>query len=34
MVMIIWYLDLQLSMQAVPITTYIVISNLAQARYT
>ena len=32
--MIIWYLDLQLPMQAVPITTNIVSLNLAQAQYT
>ena len=33
-VMIAWYLDLQLSMQSVPNTTNIVSSNLTQERYT
>jgi hypothetical protein len=33
-VVIVWYLDLQLTMQSVPITTYVVSSNPAQARCT
>jgi hypothetical protein len=32
-VVLVWYLDLQLSMQSVPITTNIVSSNPAQAMY-
>ena len=31
MVVIVWYLDLQLPMQSVPITTNVMSSNLAQA---
>jgi hypothetical protein len=34
MVMIVWHLDLQLSMQSVPITANVVSSNIAQARCT
>ena len=34
MVVIIWYLDLQLPMQSVPITTKVVSSNPAQAKCT
>jgi hypothetical protein len=33
-VMVVWYLDLQLYMQSVPITTEVVSSNPAQARST
>jgi len=32
-VVLVWYLDLQLSMQSVPITTNVVSSNPAQAMY-
>ena len=34
MVMIVWYLDLQLPWQSVPITTDVVSMNLVQTRYT
>ena len=34
MVVIAWYLDLQLPMQSVPITTNVVRSIVAQARHT
>jgi hypothetical protein len=33
-VVIVWYLDLQLPMQSVPMTTNVVSSNPAQTRYT
>jgi hypothetical protein len=33
-VVMVWYLDLQLPMQSVPITTNVVSSNPTQARYT
>ena len=32
-IVLVWYLDLQLSMQSVPITTNVVSSNPAQAMY-
>ena len=34
MVVIVWHLDLQLSMQSVPITANVVSSNIAQVRCT